>query len=238
MDKRKITAKDMLRDIRSGLSDQDLMEKHTLSAQGLQSVFHKLVTAGVVTQAELDDRVPITERTVDLGLYICPACGNIQGTEFTTCPRCGFIAPGRGKAVQEERPAISQKKTSAAPARPQRTDSRISAKREAGPPYMHKEEPASGQLRNQFPDLTRLLAYCRVLGIAALVSYILAAAGIIILQGTGSSTESSLIGLSLLGIPAVAIAVIVFVALRALAESIEIFASIAGASLRNLPSKE
>ena len=62
MEKRKITAREVLRDIRSGLSDQDLMEKYTLSAQGLQSVFHKLVNAGVITQAELDDRVPISER--------------------------------------------------------------------------------------------------------------------------------------------------------------------------------
>jgi hypothetical protein len=228
MNKRKITAREVLRDIRSGSSDQDLMEKYTLSAQGLQSVFHKLVTAGVITQGELDDRVPITERTVDLGLYICPACGNIQGTEFITCPRCGFNAPGRGKAVQEGRSAISEKKTSAGPARGQKANRQTSTKREAGSVTSRKEEAASEEIRDPFPDLTQTLAYCRILGVAALVSYVLAVAGIIILQGTGFAGELSLIGLSILGIPAIAIAVIVFVTLRALAESIKIFASVAG----------
>ena len=134
MDKRKITAREVLRDIRSGLSDQDLMEKYTLSAQGLQSVFHKLVNAGVITQPELDDRVPITERTVDLGLFICPACGNIQGTEFATCPRCGFTAPGRAKAIQDERAGISGKKTPSGPAlrrKAEQTDERKTRGRSA-----------------------------------------------------------------------------------------------------------
>jgi len=78
MEKRKVTAREILRDVRSSLRDQDILEKYTLSAQGLQSVFHKLVNAGVVIQGQLENRAPISERTVDLGLFICPPCGNIQ----------------------------------------------------------------------------------------------------------------------------------------------------------------
>ena len=242
MDKRKITAREVLRDIRSGLSDQDLMEKYTLSAQGLQSVFHKLVNAGVITQPELDDRVPITERTVDLGLFICPACGNIQGTEFATCPRCGFTAPGRAKAIQDERAGISGKKTPSGPALRRKPNRQTSAKREASRPSKRYEEAESREIREPFPDLTRILTYCRVLGVAALVSYVFIIAGIILLQTAGpagdSSLSLSLLGLSILSIPAIALAFIVFVTLNALAESIKIFAGVAGPLMRNHPPQE
>ena len=237
MDKRKITAREVLRDIRAGLSDQDLMEKYTLSAQGLQSVFHKLVNAGVITQPELDDRVPITERTVDLGLFICPACGNIQGTEFATCPRCGFTSPGRAKAIQDERAGISGRKTSSGQALRRKANRQTSAKREADRPSKREEEAESGEIRDPFPDLTRILTYCRVLGVAALVSYVFIVAGIILLQiaasGVASSLSLSLLGLSILSIPAIALAFIVFVTLSALAESIKIFAGVAGPLMRN-----
>jgi len=238
MEKRKITAREVLRDIRSGLSDQDLMEKYTLSAQGLQSVFHKLVSAGVISQPELDDRVPITERTVDLGLFICPACGNIQGKEFATCPRCGFTTPGRAKAIQDGRAGIGGKETPAGPARRGKANRQTSSKREARSPSKREEEAESQEITDPFPDLTQTLTYCRVLGVAALVSYVLTVAGIIILQSTGFNSELSLIGLSLLGIPAIAVAVILFVTLRSLAESIKIFATVAGSLLRNQPPQE
>ncbi len=238
MAKRKITAREVLRDIRSGLSDPDLMEKYTLSAQGLQSVFNKLVTARVITQAELDDRVPITERTVDLGLYICPACGNIQGKEFTICPRCGFTPPGKSKAVPDEPAAIGGKKTPPGPARRQKGNRQASAKREAVPVTRAEEEAVPDEIRGQFPELTRTLAYCRILGIAALVSYVLAVAGIIVLQTTPSAGDFYLLGLSILGIPAIAIALIVVLTLRALAESIKIFTSVAGSLSKNQPPQE
>lgn len=242
MDKRKITAREVLRDIRFGLSDQDLMEKYTLSAQGLQSVFHKLVNAGAITQPELDDRVPISERTVDLGLFICPACGNIQGTEFATCPRCGFTAPGRAKAIQNERAGMGGKKTPSGPALRREANRQTSAKREPGPSSKREEEAESGEIRDPFPDLTRLLTYCRVLGIAALVSYVFIVAGIILLQTARPAGDSSLflslLGLSILSIPAIALAFIVFVTLSALAESIKIFAGVAGPLMKIHPPQE
>ncbi|MGO9571738.1 MAG: hypothetical protein ACLP5H_29785 [Desulfomonilaceae bacterium] len=237
MEKRKITAREVLRDVRYGLSDQDLMEKYTLSAQGLQSVFHKLVNAGVITQAELDDRVPISERTVDLGLFICPACGNIQGKEFTTCPRCGFEAPGRAKKLQDEPAGARGKKTPSGPARRQKAIIQTSSKSGAGRLSKRGEEAESREISDPFPDLTRILTYCRVLGVAALVSYVLIVAGIIILQTTHSAGDlplsQSMISLFILGIPAIITAFIVFVTLRALAESIKIFVDVAGPLTRN-----
>ena len=48
VEKKKISAKDALADIRSGMSDANLMSKYLLSNAGLQSLFDKLVTAGYI----------------------------------------------------------------------------------------------------------------------------------------------------------------------------------------------
>ncbi len=90
MSKRQLSAKEILQDIRSGMDDAALMEKYQLSSQGLQSVFTKLVAAGVVKQAEVDQRPPSHERTVNF-VWKCPACGKPQPREFDECPDCGVI---------------------------------------------------------------------------------------------------------------------------------------------------
>jgi hypothetical protein len=41
--KRTIKAKDIVNDIRSGLTNLQLMEKYNLSSKGLQSIFTKLI---------------------------------------------------------------------------------------------------------------------------------------------------------------------------------------------------
>ena len=64
--KKQINARQMADDVRSGLADSQLMDKYELSAKGLQSVFQKLIEAGVVTETELEDRVPFSQLTADL----------------------------------------------------------------------------------------------------------------------------------------------------------------------------
>ncbi len=54
--KRKIKARDIVNDIRSRMTDPELMAKYDLSARGLQSAFIKLLDARAITQAELDRR--------------------------------------------------------------------------------------------------------------------------------------------------------------------------------------
>ena len=54
--KRKIKAKEIVNDIREGMSDSQLMEKHSLSSKGLQSVFRKLVDAKAITPREVFNR--------------------------------------------------------------------------------------------------------------------------------------------------------------------------------------
>jgi uncharacterized protein (DUF433 family) len=54
--KPRIKAGDAIRDIRSGMSDSELMEKYELSAEGLQSLVRKLLEVKAITSAEIDQR--------------------------------------------------------------------------------------------------------------------------------------------------------------------------------------
>ncbi|MGO9116867.1 MAG: hypothetical protein ACLQPD_04555 [Desulfomonilaceae bacterium] len=73
MEKKKISAKDALADIRSGMSDADLMSKYLLSNAGLQSLFDKLVTAGYIDLGEILARTPTFLGTVDIPESFPPA---------------------------------------------------------------------------------------------------------------------------------------------------------------------
>ncbi len=53
MKKRIVQARDIVRDIRAGMTDGDLMEKYGLSAKGLESAFTKLVNSGILTVGEI-----------------------------------------------------------------------------------------------------------------------------------------------------------------------------------------
>ena len=57
--KRKIKAKDIVDDIRQGVTDSQLMRRYGLSVKGLQSVFTKLVQAKAILPGELFDRAPV-----------------------------------------------------------------------------------------------------------------------------------------------------------------------------------
>ncbi len=119
---RMVNAAEASRDIRSGMSEADLMEKYRLSSKGLQSLFGQLLEAGVVSQRDLDGRMPWTDSTVDvLGVLRqfgldrshvterdptvpshCVACGEPQTMEFEVCPACGTNIP-KFKASQAGR---------------------------------------------------------------------------------------------------------------------------------------
>lgn len=101
---------EVVRDIKAGMSDSDLMTKYQLSARGLQHLFERLIAAELITQADLDKRVTTMEATVDLmwlikelgldsrlptptvntsPIFSCPACGTPQTIAFDECPECG-----------------------------------------------------------------------------------------------------------------------------------------------------
>ncbi len=53
-ERKTISAREVVSDIREGMTDDQLMRKHSLSAKGLSSLKNKLLNAGLITQAELD----------------------------------------------------------------------------------------------------------------------------------------------------------------------------------------
>jgi len=61
---RKIKARDIVNDIRAGVTDADLMSKYRLSSRGLQSAFDKLVEAGAIRLEEIYGRSPSDDDTV------------------------------------------------------------------------------------------------------------------------------------------------------------------------------
>ncbi len=66
--KRRISAKFVSEDIRSGLSEAELIGKYGLSPEGLQSLFKGLVQVEIVTHQYLYKRFPsYRERTGQLG---------------------------------------------------------------------------------------------------------------------------------------------------------------------------
>jgi hypothetical protein len=228
MEKRKLKPKEIIRDIRAGTDDATLMKRYELSAQGLQSVFSKLVKAGMVTQAELDDRVPMAERTVDIGLYICPACGNIQAKEFTQCPRCGFSVPGYLKKPKEPEPPREE------PPKPTLASKSqvINLKHDKKPPAAPAPRPTPADMAEDAAVASRALrkvaSLCRILAIATLTCCLLAVGAMFAMTQIGLpagtlSLGQSLLAASALGIPVIVTALMVFLTLRALGESIKIF---------------
>lgn len=66
VEKKKVSAKEAVADIRSGMSDAAIMSKYLLSNAGLQSLFDKLVTAGYIDLSELLERTAAFLGTVDI----------------------------------------------------------------------------------------------------------------------------------------------------------------------------
>jgi hypothetical protein len=64
--KRKISGKEIVNDIRAGLSDTELMQKYSVSSRGLQSIFRKLLSAKAIGPVELHERSSYDDSTVDL----------------------------------------------------------------------------------------------------------------------------------------------------------------------------
>jgi hypothetical protein len=62
--KRKLKAKDFLKDVKIGMGDDELMEKYLLSRRALQSALRQLIELGLATPLELSNRLSITKSQV------------------------------------------------------------------------------------------------------------------------------------------------------------------------------
>jgi hypothetical protein len=66
--KRKIRAKEFVRDLRNGMGDRQFMEKYALSGDQLQSVFRKLVDSGAIDEMEIYMRTALSDSTITRAL--------------------------------------------------------------------------------------------------------------------------------------------------------------------------
>jgi hypothetical protein len=87
MAKRKISAKEAVAAIRSGMNDSALMTEYGLARTGLQSLFDKLVTKGYLDLAEVQGRLPGFLGTVDISEAAVPTKGD--GTQGAPQPQTG-----------------------------------------------------------------------------------------------------------------------------------------------------
>ncbi len=60
----KISVKQVLQDIRSGIDDEGLMKKYNLSNRQVQRLFRKMIAEGFVSPMELANRLCVTKSQV------------------------------------------------------------------------------------------------------------------------------------------------------------------------------
>ncbi|MGO9567733.1 MAG: hypothetical protein ACLP5H_09345 [Desulfomonilaceae bacterium] len=99
MAKKKIKARELLSDVRSGVDDAGLMEKYGLSARGVLQALNRLIAEGFMSPSELIERRSLA-KTVYMPVFNCTACGDVHFEKVEKCPRCG----SRMKTLKEEKP--------------------------------------------------------------------------------------------------------------------------------------
>lgn len=97
-EKRRISAKQILADIRNGMDDALLKHKYGLSDKALDSVYRKLVDAGALGEADIKSRSGrattdgrSSEELSGVTQWQCPSCRAPQASEMEECPVCGIL---------------------------------------------------------------------------------------------------------------------------------------------------
>lgn len=62
--KRKIKAKPLVEDLRSGMSDEEIMVKYRVSLNQFEKLLWRLLDAGAITEMEVYERTSVSESTV------------------------------------------------------------------------------------------------------------------------------------------------------------------------------
>ena len=90
MEKRHISAHEVLQDIQAGLDDIALMAKYGLSAKDFKGLCTKLIETGGLTEDELSE-LELLWSQKEGHLWRCPACHMPQSHELEECPQCGIL---------------------------------------------------------------------------------------------------------------------------------------------------
>jgi hypothetical protein len=95
--KRKLSAKQILADIRSGMDAPSLKREHGLSDKSFEYVLKQLVAAGLLTPDEMLRLEPPRSslerppKPPAPAQWQCPACNALQPAEMAECPACGVV---------------------------------------------------------------------------------------------------------------------------------------------------
>ena len=99
MAKRTIRARLVVEDIRAGLSDEQLIQKHEITSGALHSIFRKLVQSGLMTDLEFYERSRLAESEVFRAfseepdvILNCPDCGQRLPEYPAQCTFCQTIS--------------------------------------------------------------------------------------------------------------------------------------------------
>jgi hypothetical protein len=86
--RRVVAARRVVADIRSGMTDQELMRKYNLSSVALVSLFEKLVIGGFLDRDALESTRRDRQSIVDLVATRCPVCSQEIHRDADRCPQC------------------------------------------------------------------------------------------------------------------------------------------------------
>jgi hypothetical protein len=102
--KKKIQVRAIVVDIRSGMTNDQLMAKYDLSARGLSSVYTKLVHAGAMHEDELKRRMPPGDDTADIDqmreVARCYPVVHIPIVDLTDLRNEGYVRDVTRKGIQ------------------------------------------------------------------------------------------------------------------------------------------
>ncbi len=107
MTKPKIDAQEALAYIRSAKSDTELMAIYNLSSRGLQSLFKKLIAAGVLSVAEIEERMPGFAKEALLSEQAAPP--KTRGAEINVKEAVADIRAGMDDARLMEKYRLTSK---------------------------------------------------------------------------------------------------------------------------------
>ncbi|AFM27467.1 ankyrin repeat domain-containing protein [Desulfomonile tiedjei] len=97
MQKLKISARSIVDDIRSGMTDLELEQKYGLSSDALQYILRRLCEADVITQLELYERTTLSDSDMHRAfeehdhVFKCPICGKTIPAHADECTNCEVI---------------------------------------------------------------------------------------------------------------------------------------------------
>ncbi len=165
MSKPTINAKEILADIKAGMSNADLMRKHTLSIRGLESVFRKLVKSGLLGQNEVDRRLEPQREETQGTVQACPSCGFPQNYDFEECPQCGVLVSKfkekqevQSRKAEEQRRQEAERRAEKAEQKRKRREEKARVKMTLSSLKQEHESIPEDFKRELYPMLT-LLAY-------------------------------------------------------------------------------